>query len=328
MISIKLFAKLIVVFLLVPTVFKNVYAKTQKTILMFRGANVTFKVMHDDIVKDLTKYRIKDLIVDDKMSYEKFSAIVKSEELDFLILMDNKSIEYGKRWNLESPKKIPGLALMGLNLISELKGNKNIAGITFESPVYTLVTQFRYFVNRPLKTVLVFYRKSIYSESIDVAREQLRQEKISLEAVDVEQNGKSKEDIEKFVMTKADSYINQPDKYDVLWSMLDTKILSKELFTSYWYPASKKAKIPILVGLEPLVSSEINFAIFAVVPNMRDLAIQAVQIVQRILEENESVSAIGVEQLISVNKILNKKRSKELGLKLYNDRLSDLKLEE
>ena len=40
----------------------------------------------------------------------------------------------------------------------------------------------------------------------------LRQEKINLEAVDVEQNGKSREDIEKFVMAKADSYLNQLDK--------------------------------------------------------------------------------------------------------------------
>ncbi|MEO5971144.1 MAG: hypothetical protein ABIQ95_14540 [Bdellovibrionia bacterium] len=330
MIQARLFIKAVVVTacLLIPTVSISVYAGTQKTILMVRGANAAFQGMHDDITKDLKKYLIKDWVIEEKTPYETFFSKVKSENPDFLILMDNKSIDFGKRWNLESPKKIPGLGLMALNLIAGLKGDKNIAGITFESPAYTLITQFRYFVDFPIKTVLVFYRKSIFSESIETARQQLKQEKITLEAVDVEQNGKSKEDIEKFITTKVDSYISQPEKYSVLWLMLDSKLLSKELFSNYWLPAARKTRIPFLTGLEPLVSSKMNLAVFAVIPSMPDLAGQAVQIVQRILEENESVSSIGVEQLISVNKILNKKRSKELGLKLHEDRILDLKLEE
>ena len=330
MIQAKLFIKTIVVTacLLIPTVSIRVNAETKKTILMVRSGNPAFQGMHDDLTKDLKKYLIKDWVIEDETGYEIFSARVKSDDPDFLILMDNKSIDFGKRWNLESPKKIRGLGLMALNLISGLKGDKNIAGITFESPAYTLITQFRYFVDLPIKTVLVFYRKSVFSESIETARQQLKQEKITLEAVDVEQNGKNKEDIEKFITTKVDSYISQPEKYDVLWLMLDSRLLFKELFLNYWLPAARKTKIPFLTGLEPLVSSKMNFAAFAVIPNMQDLAGQAAQIVQRILEENESVSSIGVEQLISVNKILNKKRSKELGLKLREDRLSDLKLEE
>jgi hypothetical protein len=298
----------------------------QKTILFVRKSGNSFQEVFNKMSEDMKNYEIKDFEIADKTDFNEYSTRVKETNPDLVILMDNKSINFGVKWNSESNKKIPGVALMGLNLQYLLKNNKYISGIAFESPAYTLITQFRYSTNVPIKTVLVFYRKSIFSEMINLASSQLKTENITLRAIDVEANGTGKDQIETFLKGKGAEAISKRSDYDAIWCLLDSAILTSKLFQEFWIPNTQSSKKPVLAGVEQLVKPELNFGVFAVNPNLPDLATQAVQIVERILEQKESPEKIGIEQLISVDKVLNDKKVKELDINVDPEKSSDVKI--
>ena len=297
-----------------------------KTVLVVRSEEKEFTTMYESISKDLKKkYQIEEFIFNKETKYSDFAQKMKSENPNFLLLMDNKSVNFGMEWNKSVKNKTSGLAMMGLNLQSILKNNEYFSGIAFELPVFALVTQFKYIIDTPVKNMLVFYRKSLFQEIVDQANTHLRGENITLNAVDVEVNGKSKEKIIEFMKTKAESLL-QEGKVDVIWCMLDSFLLSKNIFIEFWQPLAKKINIPIISGIEQLVDPKMNFATFSISPDKQDLVGQAVQVIERILEENESPKEIGVQQIHSVESILNQGKAQELKLKIRKDRLSEVTL--
>jgi ABC-type uncharacterized transport system substrate-binding protein len=302
------------------------YSKNSKIILFIRFSNSSYQNMFSAMSTGLTNYTIIDWVLEENTTYEDFAAKLTSTHPDFMVLMGDTPVRYGQKFDNTSQVKIPGLALMALNLPNVLKGDKNIAGISFESPCSTVVTLFRNIVQTPIKKVLAFYRKSTFSEVIELAKYNLKLEKIELEAVDVETYGTNKEALEKFLKTEVSKYVDHFKKYDAVWIMLDSVVLGKEFFVNNWVPAARNSKIPFLTNIESLVNPQLNFSAFAVVPNMRDLAGQAAETIRRILEKSESPEKIGVEQPISFNKILNKKRINDLGIKLHMENLGDIKI--
>lgn len=86
---------------------------------------------------------VQDFVVGRELSYEAFKAKVKELAPDLLVLMDNDSVNHGVRYNAEEASKVKSLGLMGLNLKQVLKGNPHVAGIAYETPAYTLLTNFR-----------------------------------------------------------------------------------------------------------------------------------------------------------------------------------------
>ena len=171
---------------------------------------------------------------------------------------------------------------------------------------------------------MVFYRKSQFSDLIEQAKSQLKEEKITVEAINVEQDGKDVKQVGNFMRTKAEGFLKGHGEGDVIWCMLDSVILSKALFKDFWIPLAHKTTIPILTGVRQLVEPSMEFGVFAVTPNLEDLSSQASQMLERIVKEHQNPQKIGVEQLISVDKFLDRKRANELGLKIREDRTADV----
>lgn len=308
------------------------FATEPQKILFIHSSTETFRNVFEYMKKDLGKYTIHNYEFNPTtFTYKDFEAKVKEENANINILMDNKTVEFALKYNSEHTQlkeKMHAVALMSLNLRNILNNDPFISGIAFEIPGYTLFTQFRYILDKPLKNVIVFYRKSIFQSVIDSAKEQLAQENIILEPVDVEQNGKSPKDIDSFFEKNMQKYVNLNNHYDATWVMLDSGLLTPQLFTKYWVPIARESKVPFISSVENFVSEQMNFATFALTPNIQNLSNQAVQMVQNILEGNLSTNDAGVEEIISVNKILNMNRIKERNIKIKKENLSEINIVE
>ena len=116
-----------------------------ETILFIRNGESSFETVYKDMSKDLTHYKIKDFVLGDKDSFSDFASKVREISPDFMVLMDNKAVDYGIKLTQDSKSKLTGLGLMALNLQKILKTNPSISGVAFEPPAYTLITQFRYY---------------------------------------------------------------------------------------------------------------------------------------------------------------------------------------
>ena len=302
----------------------------RQKVLFIRKDGPGFSDVFETMKKDLaSRYQIVDFVIEKTTAYGEVKSKISLEAPNLLVLMDNRSLNHVIHYNSEMPdaaRKVKGVALMALNLKSILKNNKEFSGITYESPAYSLITQFRFLLQDPIANVLAFYRKSVFGEAIQIATHQLATEKITLHAIDIEQNGKSKEDVSRFLTDNMKKYVTDKYKYDAVWVVLDSVILDAEVFRDTWIPAASASKIPFITGDESLVSADARFCTFAISPNLQDMAGQAIQQVDAILKDHVAPSDLGIEDIISVNKILNMRKAGELGLKLKHQNLGDVKL--
>ncbi len=306
--------KNIVMIIFIMCLCSNAFAKDLIAIITKKGKDF------EDLTKQITtsdlidKFEFKEIQVTNATTYEEFQKAVKEANPKLMILMDNKSVSLAKEFYEKEKSKIQSVAIMGLNYKTMLANEKNICGIAYEVPSYTLLTQFKFASEgKKLSNVLSFYRGSVFSEFIKESKERLALEKITLNAVDVEKEGAG--DVAGFLSSKGMEMAKDANKYDAVYVILDSGLLTPELFGNFWLKSSQESKVPYLVGAESLTSPKMNFAVFGMGPNLQDLASQTVQMVQSILEDGKKCEKIKVEDLIGVNQYWNKKKASSLELK-------------
>ena len=116
---------------------------------------------------------------------------------------------------------------------------------------------------------------------------------------------------------------------DVFWMVLDSVLLNgpkKDWLSKLWKPAAAEGKVPYLVEAEALVKTQIDFGSFAITPNLVDMAGQAVQQIESIIKDGANPEEVGIESVVSVNKILNRSKAEAAGVKLKNENLSGVKV--
>lgn len=294
-------------------------------IFVARKGNKNFKVVLDELQKELTDYDFIDYVLGNDEDYTKFEKKVRSSDAKLMVLMDNASVTLGKQFFINNKKSSvkAGVALMALNLPAAIDGNQHLAGIAFESPAYTMVTSFKQVTTKPVKNVLVLYRKSVFENLIQESKEQLALEKIKLHAVDVEAGG-VEETLKKYLFEE----INK-GSYDVVWVLLDSALLKAEYFKGIWIKASTKTKIPFISGTELFAMPKLDFCTFVITPELKDMAGQAAQIIDSILRDGLKPSDIGnkgIEKVESVTKILNKNKAKSIGLSIDESALTTVRI--
>lgn len=303
--------------------------KAQKKILFVRKGLPLFNEVFEAMSKQLKQYAIVDFVMDKTTEYSEFAKKIEENSPDLLVLMDNQSVNFAQRYNKEQTDekmKKSGVSLMALNLRKILKGDQHLAGVVFETPAYSIITRFGAFLKKKIKNVLVFYRKSEFQETIDSAREHLARVDINLKAVEIEDSGKSRGELTELLKTNLKTFAMDSDKYDAVWVMLDSVLLAKDLFVEAWMPVARDSRIPFVTGVEDLVQESLHFGTFAVTPDFQNLAGQASQIVEDLLEGRSMPQQVGVEELIAVNKIINLNRAQEHGLNVNESQLTDVKV--
>jgi|GEM_PF-6444615 len=303
--------------------------KAQKKVLFVRKGLPVFNEVFETMSKQLKQYEIVDFVLDKGTEYSEFVKKLDENSPDLLVLMDNQSVNFAQRYNKEQAdekKKKTGVSLMALNLKKILKGDQHLAGVVFETPAYSIITRFGAFLKKKIKNVLVFYRRSEFQETIDSAREHLSRIDIQLKAVEIEDSGRSRGELAELLKTNLKAFAMDADKCDAVWVMLDSVLLAKDLFTEAWMPAARNSRVPFVTGVEDLVQESLHFATFAVTPDFQNLAGQAAQIVEDLLEGRSMPQQVGVEELIAVNKIINLNRAQEHGLSINESQLTDVKV--
>lgn len=212
----------------------------------------------------------------------------------------------------------PSVALMGLNLRKMLSGVKNMAGIVFETSVFSMISNLADFFDIKPKKVLVMYRKSEFEATIAAATEHLSRIGVTLDAQLIDEEDSGDEAIASQIRRKLAVLKDGADKPDAQWVMLDPKLLSPSFFTDVWLPAARGAHIPFVTGLNDLASKELDFATMVVTPDLKLLGHQASQMIQEILVAKSPPDKIGVEEIIGSETLVNTKRVNALGLKINN----------
>ncbi|NRA63330.1 MAG: hypothetical protein HRU19_02535 [Pseudobacteriovorax sp.] len=271
-------------------------------------------ILEDEDIKVLRFKLSKDA------KYSDFLKFVKSKNPEVLVLMDNRAMEFGKQLAKEKDPVLNGIksvAAMGLNLKTELKNDKNISGVAFEVPAYTILTNFRSLVkNRKLENVLVIYRHDQFALMVEEAKRQLDREGIRLIAIDASDQpaGKLKSFLSSYLKP---SY--QGIRLDAILVITDSKLMNQKTFSSVWVSKARSLKIPMLCGIKKFVSPEFNFCSYASFPDHVELGAQISQMVFSLLDGESTPEELGVEYILSVQQAVNEPMLKNMNIELKPD---------
>jgi hypothetical protein len=255
--------------------------------------------------------------------------ICKKGDVRALILMDVDAISMVKELQARDNffVTIPKFVFMTLQVEATTEGLLNVAGIRYEVPTYTLVTNFRIISQKDVSKVGIFYRQS-FSSSVEEAKRMLEKEKISVNAVcvDCENNGKATVEKALSVMEQSVNKMIKEQETEVFLVLADNLILNNTSLNDFWIGKVKRTRVPIIAPFELLANKKVGLAVFAADPDLSQLGAQGANQIYEYFENGSSLEAIGFEPTISIKSILNESVAKELGWKLKSEKLGRVNL--
>lgn len=269
-------------------------------------------------------YHIEVIDVNKKTTVNAIASDCKSLNAEGLILMDSKAITMA----LELQKcdsvfwSLPKFVFMTLLADLTSEGLSNTAGITFEVPLYTIVTNFRIISKNDFSRIGIFYRNS-FARSIEESRKLLAKEKITICAVcvDCDQSQKSSIETALDIMKVSADRMVENEKVALFIAPTDNLIVNSRSLTEFWLGKMRSMKMPVVATIDLLASSQLAAAVFAADPDLTQLGIQAAGQIVEHFENKTPMEKIGFEPTISIKSTLNAHVAKELGWKLKNEKL-------
>jgi ABC-type uncharacterized transport system substrate-binding protein len=238
--------------------------------------------------------------------------------------MDTKAVKEAiELEKLDSEIKVlPKFVFMTLQAKSTATALSNAAGITFEVPLYTLVTNFRIISQKEIYKIGIFYRKA-FEHSIEESRKLLEKEKIAVnfQCIDCDQNKKTSIDNVLSLMNGSWERMVATDKVDMFVIPADNLIVNPKSLAEFWIGTIKNKHIPIIATIDLLASEKFGAAVFTADPDLTQLGNQAASQIVEHFENNRPMDKIGFEPTISIKSTLNMHVAEEIGWKLKNEKL-------
>jgi ABC-type uncharacterized transport system substrate-binding protein len=283
------------------------------TALVLRFDSPDMKLVTDVIRKDLAKQEIKELIITEEMSFDKVQEAIVKEKPDILVGLDNLAVSHIKAIQKKSGplESLPGAATMALNLHHELDDAKNMCGIAYEVPAFSIVTKFRSYVTLEINRVLTYYRKSEFDTAFNAAVSQLKTVGIELIGIDLDAYSSKPSELNKKVEeTLSDTYDGKPIHAILVPS--DNYILNRDGFTKVWLKKAKTLKIPLLCNIENFANPEYDFCSYAVYPDFRDLGRQFAEQLKEVIEHKTPPKELGVDFIVATKEKANPEKLEKL----------------
>ncbi|MFK5986984.1 MAG: ABC transporter substrate binding protein [Pseudomonadota bacterium] len=281
----------------------SLLADSSNTILIFRAFGDNFAQTSQGIKDDLGgDFAIIEKIIEHETSISVIANHINNSKPTLIALIGNIPARLYTHYQKKNPNIDfpPSVVMSALYVDRLLRQIKNAQGIRHEVPAVTSIVNIRSLLKKPVRRVGVLYRKWM-RDYIKLNAEFCKQEGIELVAVE----------IPNAITVKRLSYhlkhlINKD--IDALWVANDNALISPQLIQNAWIPNIKQFNKNIIVGIENLTSTSLDFGTFAVVSDQYALGIQAAGLITDIIDEGSNkFEQKKVYEPISVKKSLNTK---------------------
>lgn len=230
-----------------------------------------------------------------------------------VVLIGNNAVRSYVKYanqNRQKTESIQVVTILALDVQRAVAGIEKVNAIAYETPMLTALVSFRRVFSKPVNKVGVLYRNPL-KEFIEKHTRYCAKENISIIGIEVSDNtSKIQLDI-----ASALQNLIRTENVDALWIPNDNVLLKPEFLGNIWFPALKKKKIPLIVGVEALVNPELNFGTFAVIPDPVAMGEQAAEIIYNLKADDWQHSGIMIHPAISMYSVLNLKKAYEIAAK-------------
>ena len=222
-----------------------------------------------------------------------------------LLLIDNISLRLYKEYQTSQPKGTsfpPAIALMAAFAQQSAEGLLNTTGIAYEVPAVISMVNLRSILGKPIKKVIVLYRKG-FGELIAKQKELAKRANIELVGIRVKTKRVHKR-IRKAIRRGMGSA-------DALWVLNDSKLLSKKAIVKGWLPALAGNTKPVVVGVPSILKPELSFGSFGVLPDHFSLGSQAAGMIFELADNDWQIDGNNFGSPVGVEKVLNMRFAKQ-----------------
>lgn len=293
---------------------------SQETILVLHPAGEKFQETVKGIGEGLgAEFIINDVEVTKDSKVATVINAVKAKTPKAVVLMDNNTIRLWKEYQQQAgDTTIPSVSLMGIMVEKAVAGLNNATGISYEVPAVTVFVNLRSLLKQPLKTVGVVHRGSM-DDFLTKQKEFCGPENIEIKGFRVDDKTEAADGLRRGL----DELLGT-QKVDALWVLNDNFFLNAKLLKDVWLPAAARHRKPIVVGVESLIQTSLNFGVFAALPDHYALGSQAANLLLELGDNGWVASGRPVDQPLSVLKYLNMKISKKTSLPVDEEKLKEI----
>lgn len=276
-------------------------------------ARETFRGLIEELGEDVNfRYRV----VDSTTTPERVARWVRSTRPRAVVVMNNPTLRLYRRFQAEAEaeaKNVPVVGVLTSFLRESGRGVQNLGGVIYEVPLLTSIVNLRALVDQPVRRVGVLHRR-IFSRFLEEQGRLATPEGIELVPIEVEgaTSGKIRDGLARLRLEQ---------RVDAIWILNDNRLLTRELIRDAWLPALRDNATPVIVNVRSLLSSQVDFGTFAVLPDHFALGAQAGQLLANLADRGWAYGAKGgFEYPVAVRKVLDVGFARE-NLALVEDEL-------
>ncbi|MFK5893333.1 MAG: ABC transporter substrate binding protein [Pseudomonadota bacterium] len=279
----------------------SLLADQSKSILIFSAYGEKFYQTYQGIKDDLgDDFKIIGKIIEPETAIDNIKNYIDNIKPTLIVLIGNTPARLYTNYQKQYAQRTfpPSVVMSALYVDRLLQQMKNTQGIRHEIPAVTSISYLRLLVKQPMKRVGVLYRKWM-RDYIKLNSEYCQKEGIELVTVEIP-NKSSVKNLNYHIRHLLNKNI------DALWVVNDNALISSNLIQNVWLPNIQEFNKPVIVGVEGLTVSSLDFGTFAVVPDQYALGIQGAGLIGDILDEGiKQFSQNKIYEPISVKKMLN-----------------------
>jgi hypothetical protein len=244
--------------------------------------------MSDELAKQFTLIAVQ---VDSRSNVDVIDQAIRRHRPSGLVLMNNPTVaayrEYLHRQHAVA--SLPAVVVMTSFLDDSQLQPIGAAGISYEVPLITVVTNLRRLLMSPIERVGVVYRARL-AGFVHRELELARREQISLNEQKVGENPNESEIKRALRLAKKGA--------SAIWILNDDRLLTPALITDAWLPGlQERPWLPTIVGAASLLSAGQSLGTFAALPDLTALGAQTANVVFDIAENGWILQAGTLAQL-------------------------------
>ena len=295
-------------------------ANDSGVILILRASGGKFAETSQGIKDDLgDDFNLIEKVIKPEITLRDIENYIDTIKPKLIVLVGNTPIRLYTNYQKQNPERQfpPSVALSALYVDRLITQVKNSLGIRHEIPAVTSLVNIRSLVKLPVKRVGVLYRQWM-KDYIELNAAFCRQEGIELVGVEIP-NSISIQKVKYHLKHLLNKDI------DALWVVNDNALLSSRLMQNVWVPNIKQFNKPVVVGVEGLTATALNFGTFSVVPDQYALGVQGAGLIGDIMDEQMwELGKNKIYEPLSVKKLLNLKLMKKRNIQVNESKLETL----
>ena len=233
---------------------------------------------------------------DDQTVFEK---LLEQYSPRAVVLMDNRVLRLYRLYQGSQPESTafpPAVVVMAAFAEQASQGVKNISGIAYEVPVVTSVLQVRLALGLGVTHIGVVYRGA-FEDFVLAQSEQAAGAGLKIHAAKVK--GDSPEEV-RFALSAL-----QRRGVDVIWVLNDSELLSPSMISGGWLPGLRRLKLPVIVGVAPILDPRLGFGTLGVLPDHSSLGAQVATMILDLADNEWQLGSEGFEVPASVVNTVN-----------------------